>query len=95
MTLRFRIYCVQKTNKLNSRDIITHIGGLNGDYSKWKLTVEEAIIHIENMTYDFFVRENGKSLNVIISKDSKGNKYLQTFDGGEISDVLLNLPECP
>jgi hypothetical protein len=95
MTTKVRIYCIHRPDRFNQHRHITHIGGINADKTRWKLTEEEAIKYIENVTYSFYVFAGGSSVDVIVAKSRSGNKYLKTVADGEIPDNLLSLPECP
>lgn len=95
MATRVRISCINKADRFNPNKHITHIGGINADKTRWKMTEEKAIEYIENGTYEFYVYAGGSSVDVIVAISSAGNKYLRTVADGEIPDNLLSLPECP
>ncbi len=38
-----QIRCVKKSNRNDPHDRITHVGGVNADSTRWKITQEEAI----------------------------------------------------
>jgi len=90
-----QIKCINKTNRSSAHDRISHIGGVAGDGTRWKLTLDDAIEGIENDKWKFYVSVNGDSVWVIVSTSAAGNKYLKTQNDGDQPNNLLNLPECP
>ncbi len=94
MASRHRVSCINKADRYNPHKHITHIGGVNNN-NRWKLTEEQAIKDIESGKYEFYVHAGGRTVEVIISISSAGNKYLKTTADGEKPDNLLSLPECP
>ena len=96
MPQRVRIRCINKRERQNPGEHITHVGGLNADQTRWKLTEEEAIIGIEAKKWTFFVeRPAGHEVDVIIAVSPRGRKYLKTVADDETPNNLLSLPECP
>lgn len=95
MASQHQVSCVRKQDRDNPYERITHIGGINDDGTRWKLTQEQAIRDIENGKYAFFVVRNGKRTNVIVAISRYGNKYLKTEADGNEPNNLLSLPECP
>jgi hypothetical protein len=91
---RHRVRCINKREHYNPHERITHIGGINADNTRWKLTQEEAILGIESGKYSFYVEERGFTSEVIVASRN-GRKYLKTTADGENPDNLLALPECP
>lgn len=95
MADRHEVKCINKSDRMNAHERITHIGGVNADNTRWKITQEQAIDGIESGKWSFFVSRGGSTVNVIVAISRFGNKYLKTQNDGEQPDNLLSLPECP
>lgn len=89
MATRYRITCINKSDRSNPHERITYIGGSN-----WKITQQEAIAGIERGEWAFYVSVNGSEVDVIVAESRFGNKYLKTVRDGEQPNNLLSLPEC-
>jgi hypothetical protein len=87
------IQCITKIDRFNPYERITHVGGWQA--GGWKITQEQAIRHIENGEWAFYVLVNGVSSWVIVAQSRFGNKYLKTKDDRAEENNLLSLPECP
>jgi hypothetical protein len=46
-----RIRCINKTDRSSAWERIRSVGGVNPDGKNWKLTLNDAIVGIENKTY--------------------------------------------
>ena len=90
----FQIKCINKDDRMNPYERITHIGGF--DTSVWKLTSDDVIRRIEISQESFYVsRPQGDTVWVVIAVSRSGNKYLKTEADGDEPNNLLSLPECP
>jgi hypothetical protein len=89
-----QIKCINKSDRFNPHERITHIGGYTD--RQWKLTQEEGIRLIETGEWKFWVKPpNSDSVWVTVAISRFGNKYLKTTSDGEEPNNLLSLPECP
>lgn len=89
-----RVDCVNKTNRTDPHERISHIGGANANGSRWKLPERDAIAGIQEGRWDFYVeRPVGQQVSVVVAQ-RLGRKYLKTAADGERPDNLLALPEC-
>lgn len=96
MADRHQVLCVNKGDRTNPHERITHIGGKNADGTRWRLTQQEAIQGIENGKWTFYVQRSGSNtVDVIVATSRYGHKYLKTTADGEQPNNLLSLPECP
>ena len=95
MAQEVQIKCINKSDRYNPHERITHVGGTNPDGTRWKLTQEAAIAGIETGKWNFYVSAGGRMVRVIVARSAAGHKYLKTENDGEQPNNLLSLPECP
>jgi len=90
-----RITCINKIDRYDPHERITHVGGVNADGTRWKMSQPDAIAWVELPGHDNFWVEQGRvRVEVIIRISRYGNKYLTTEADGESQNNLLSLPEC-
>lgn len=88
------IKCINKSDRYDPWERITHVGGFQG--TRWKLTLREAINHIKSGAWAFYTKSpNGETVWVEVAVSRFGNEYLKTEADGESPNNLLSLPECP
>lgn len=94
MASKHEVKCINKSDRMNSHERITHIGGQDSNGNIWKLSQEEAINGIETGKWAFFVNRGGRTADIVVAKSRYGNKYIKTVADGESPDNLLSLYEC-
>ena len=95
MATNVQVHCINKIDRPNPHERITHIGGVRSDDVPWKREQHQAIIDIESSTYAYWVSVADKSVWIVVGVSRFGHKYLKTQDDGEDQNNLLSLPECP
>lgn len=95
MARLIQIMCINKIPRLDPNESITHVGGVNSDGTRWRLSLQDVISYIELGRYEFYVHVDGKAARVIVATSSAGNKYLKTEPDSTTRNNLLSLPECP
>jgi hypothetical protein len=58
------------------------------------MTSEEAVGAIESGRLEFFVRQEGRQVDVIVATSRSGNRYLRTVADDDEPNNLLSLPRC-
>lgn len=89
-----QVLCINKSDRMNADERITHIGGINDNGQRWYVTQEEAIQGIESGRWQFHVRVGYRDVRVIVATSQYGNKYIKTEADDFQPDNLLSLPEC-
>ena len=89
----FQVKCINKSDRRNHYERITHIGGYDSGKAS-RITEDEAITGIEQGKWSFYTLVNGRRADVVIAVHL-GRKYLKTTADGNTPDNLLSLPECP
>lgn len=95
MSRRFEVLFVQKVDRGDPCERLTHIGGLHPDGSSWFITQETAISCIQEGIWTFYVRHGGHTDDVVIATDAAGDNYLTTADDGPVPSSLLSLQRVP
>jgi hypothetical protein len=90
-----RIHCVNKTDRKSGDDRIHHVGGVNADGSRWKLSEDEAIAALKDGRWTFWTTCNERRVRVLIAKNGHSREFLKTEMDDDQPDSLLALPECP
>jgi hypothetical protein len=91
----YRVDCVNKPDRDNRHESITHAGGPNPDSGgRWKDTVANIVGFIERGEHRFYTQEGDASAWVAVRTSAAGNKFIQTYADGIWKDNLLALPEC-
>lgn len=94
-TIDVQISCINKTDRDSAHERISHIGGVNADGTRWKMTLGRAIEKLEDGTYRFWTAGGGTSVWVEVVTSAVARKYLKTIPDRVQPDNLLALPECP
>ncbi|MCC7432079.1 DUF3892 domain-containing protein [Candidatus Peregrinibacteria bacterium] len=89
-----QILCINKDDRKNPYERITHIGGKNVNGNRWKMTQQQAISDIKSGKYSFYVEVRGDRADVIVARSRFGNDYIKTVSDGDEPNNLLSLPEC-
>jgi hypothetical protein len=90
----FEVTCVNKPDRTNTHEHITHIGNLAGE---WRVTRELAIKKIDAKEEAFYTvdKTTGKKVYVgVVRGDGNKAPYLRTYADGKWQDNLLALKEC-
>jgi len=90
-----QIQCICRNNRYNPNYRITHVGGIEADGKRWKLTQREAIQGIETGKWRFYVSVDDQCNWIVIAFNTFGELYLKTENDVNEPNNLLNLPECP
>ncbi len=95
MTDYYEVTCITKPNRYSPVERIEEIGGVLSDGRRWKLSEDDAIAAIKQGKWGFYVLQQGRRVNVIISRSAAGREYLKTESDGVYGNNLLSLTSCP
>jgi len=94
MATRYRVQCINKTDRQNHYERIQNIGGSTP--TRWKKSEDVAIREIESGASTFYVDEGGKPTEVRVAQHGPTKKkYLTTHPDDTTKNNLLSLPPCP
>lgn len=94
MTTSVQISCIIKDDRFDPYSRIQSVGGVhNGE--RWRISLDDAITHIERGTYRFYTYVGGHVRNVVVAVSRSGRKYLRTEADRDTPDNLLYLSSCP
>jgi hypothetical protein len=94
MTNEQTIKCINKDDRKNPYERIINVGGTSSE-GPWKISQQDAIAHIEEKRWRFFVGTGQNRVEVIVATSPYNNKYIKTKADGKEPNNLLSLPECP
>jgi len=89
-----RIDCIEKEDRNDPETAITHVGGVNADGSRWRITQQDAINRIKTGTNRFYVQEGGQPVSVVVAISRSGNEYIKTVADDYEPNNLLSLAFC-
>jgi len=90
----FEVTCVNKPDRMNTHEHITHIGNTAGN---WRIDREQAIRRIDSKQEAFYTtdRTTGNKVYIgVVRGDGMKAPYLRTYADGKWKDNLLALDEC-
>jgi Protein of unknown function (DUF3892) len=91
----YRVDCINKPDRFNAHEHITHVGGPNPEGAgRWKDTTANVVAFIENQQHRFYTKEGSSSAWIGVRTSAAGRKFLQTYADSVWKDNLLALPEC-
>lgn len=97
MTTRHQVTCITPDGADADQriDAIGGSSGGNGPNGSWRLAIDEAIARIDDRTYEFWTRVDGRVADIVVAQRANGRRYLKTTADGHEPNNLLSLPTCP
>lgn len=92
--MALEIKCINKQERNNPWERITHIGWVNPNGTNRKITQEKAIEYIKTKQHSFFVSVKWDKVDVIVAISRSGNEYIKTENDWDDPNNLLSLMEC-
>lgn len=89
-----RIDCIEKSDRKDPTTAISHVGGLNADGSRWRISQQDAIHRIKTGQNHFYVQNGTKTANVVVAVSRFGNEYIKTVADDYEPNNLLSLTSC-
>ena len=91
MPVSVQIKCINTFRRAHPCRKISDIGGFTD--RQWKISVDDAIDHIESGAWEFFVMVGEERRRVVVAS-LDGRKYLKAEGDAEAPESLLALPQC-
>lgn len=88
------ITCINKDDRNDPYESITHVGGKNSDGTSWKETQQQIIKDIDSGEWEYYVGTGSNRVRVVTAESPYGNRYIKTEADDTTSNNLLSLPEC-
>lgn len=88
------ISCIRPALSSSADTPISAIGGRNGDTTPWRLSLDDAILGVEQGRWAFHTLVEDRRVSVVVARSGNGRKYLKTEIDGELPQHLLTLPNC-
>ena len=91
-----QVRCSDITDRTSADERIRSVGGVNSNGKRWKISVDEAIAHIENGKHSFFLeKHDGHRARILVATSASGRKYLKSEFDGVQPEEIASLPRCP
>jgi hypothetical protein len=86
-----QVKCIEKPSAFAS---IAALGGTNGDGSRWRLPIDQAVRFIESGRFRFFVDVGHGPVDLMVDITDAGRKFVRTVGDQTTENNLLSLPRC-
>ena len=94
MLPRYRISCINKTDRQSLHERIHSVGGLGLDGRYWWRSQQDVVALIDSLRAEFYVLVSDRQVNVVTAEGPSGLRYIRTVADTLLSNNLLGLPEC-